>query len=196
MMHRSGRDLDVFETILAHRSVHSYKDETIERKTVDTLLEAAVRAPTVARGDSLVFVIVQDRQLLNRLSDSAKRLAAEGLRRGEVERCHQASDLLLSPDVNIFDDAGTLIVICARPVDRFFVADGWLAAENLMLAACAMGLGTCVVGAALPVLKDSATAAQLGIPAEYRAVAPVIVGRSRSDVPASPRRQPLVLAWH
>ena len=151
---------------------------------------------TVAREDSLAFVIVQDRQLLHRLSDSAKRMVAEGLRRGETERCHQAIDLLLNPDVNIFCDAGTLIVICARPVDRFFVADGWLAAENLMLTACAMGLGSCVVGAALPVLMDSATAAQLGIPVDYRAVAPVIIGRSRGDVPASPRRQPLVLAWH
>jgi nitroreductase len=188
--------LDVFETILARRSVRSYADATLERKTVHTLLEAAVRAPTVVREEPLVFVVVQDRQLLRRLSDSAKPLFADGPRRGDFERPGLAFEVLISPDFNIFYDAGTLIVICARPVGPFFAADCWLAAENIMLAACAMGLGTCVVGAALAVLKDSEIAAQLGIPAEFAAIAPIVVGQSRGDVPATARREPLVVAWH
>ena len=57
----------------------------------------------------------------------------------------RAAALFSHPDFNISHDAGTLIAICA-PSATFSTADCWLAAENLMLAACAMGLGTCCIG--------------------------------------------------
>lgn len=58
----------------------------------------------------------------------------------------------------------------------FVTADCWLAAENLMLAAPAYGLGTCVIGFAVPALADLELRADLGIPPEVLVVAPIIVG--------------------
>jgi len=189
-------DSDVFETILARRSVRSYADQSLDRKTIGTLLEAAVRAPTAIHEEPWMFVVVQDRQLLRRLSDLAKPLFAEEVLRAGVERSAHAFDTFTSPDFNIFYDAGTLIVICAGPVGPFVGADCWLAAENLMLAACGMGLGSCVIGSALSALNTSEIKTQLGIPADCAAVAPIIVGHPRGKTPATSRREPLVLAWH
>lgn len=81
-----------------------------------------------------------------------------------------------NPEFCVFYDAGTLIVICAKPMGPFAVADCWLAAENLMLAACAMGLGTCCIGSAVPALNTVDAKAELGIPLDVTAVAPIIVG--------------------
>jgi nitroreductase len=187
---------DVFETILARRSVRSYGDQDIDRKIIGTLLEAAVRAPTAVREEPWLFVIVQDRELLRLLSERAKPLFAEEVRRAGVERPAHAFDIFASPDLNIFYDAGTLIVICARPIGPYVGADCWLAAENLMLVACAMGLGSCVIGSALPALNTPDIKNQLGIPADCAAVAPIIVGHPRGKTPATSRREPLVLAWH
>lgn len=189
-------DMNVFEAILARRSVRSYRDVTVDRNTLRTLLEAAVRAPTALHEEPWAFVIVQDRDLLRRLSERARPLFMEELQRAGAGRRDVALDAFASSDFNIFYDAGTLIVICAKSGGPFVAADCWLAAENLMLAACAMGLGSCVIGSALPALEIPEFMAELGITDEFSAVVPIIVGYPRRETPATSRREPHVLAWH
>ncbi len=195
-MQRPDTGLNVFEAMLARRSVRSYRDGTLDHKTIGTLLEAAVRAPTAVHAEPWAFVIVQDRQLLHRLSERAKPLFAAEVRRGGIDPSDPACAVVDDPDADIFHNAGTLIVICARPVGPFAVAECWLAAENVMLAACALGLGSCIVGSALPALNTPEIKTELDIPAECLAVAPIIVGYPRGKTPASSRREPVVLAWH
>ena len=136
---------NLFEAILARRSVRAYAPDELDRNTVQTLLEAAVRAPTAMHEEPWAFVVVQNRQILKQLSDRAKPLFIERLHRSHPTGGH-AIDTFANPDFNIFHGAGTLIVICAKPSGPFVEADCWLAAENLMLAACAIGLGSCVIG--------------------------------------------------
>ncbi len=176
----------IFEAILVRRSVRSYAPDEVGRSTIQTLLEAAVRAPTAMHEEPWAFAVVQNRPLLKHISDLAKPLF--------IERLHR-SRLTISPDADLFHDAGTLIVICAKPSGPFVNADCWLAAENLMLAACAMGLGSCVIGSAVTALNTPEVMEQLGIPPEYSAVAPIILGIPAEDTPASSRKEPLVLAW-
>ena len=176
--------------------MRSYRDREVDRKVVRTLLEAAVRAPTAVHEEVWAFVVVQDRQLLHRLSERAKPLFLEELEKAGGERAAHAFDIYASPDFSLFHDAGTLIVICGKDVGPFVAADCWLAAENLMLAAAGMGLGSCVIGAAVAALKLAEVKAQLGIPADYSAIAPIVVGYPSGETAASSRREPLVLAWH
>jgi len=51
------------------------------------------------------------------------------------------------------------------------------------------------VGSALPVLNRAQVKAEIGIPAHYEAIAPIIVGIPRGATPISPRKAPRVLAW-
>ncbi|MGZ4966697.1 MAG: nitroreductase family protein, partial [Chthoniobacterales bacterium] len=99
------------------------------------------------------------------------------------------------PEFNIFYNASSLIVICANLASPFAVADCWLAAENLMLSACALGLGTCVIGFAVDALNTPELKRLLGIPAEITAVAPIIVGAPAGATAVSPRKPAQVLAW-
>jgi len=89
----------------------------------------------------------------------------------------------------------TLIVICGKPLARFVAADCWLAAENLMLAACAMDLGTCCIGFAVPMLNTPDVKRELGIPEDVAAIAPVIVGVPKGTTPPVGRKAPDVLRW-
>ena len=102
--------------------------------------------------------------------------------------------MLEDPRFNIFYDTGTLIVVCAKRMGEFVTADARLAAENLMLAACALGLGTCCIGFALA-LHEPAIKAELGIPTDVDAIAPIIVGVPRGQTPPVPRKPPVVLRW-
>ena len=75
------------------------------------------------------------------------------------------------------------------------MADCWLAAENLLLAACAQGLGTCVIGFAVSALNTPEWKSELKIPAEMTAIAPMIVGVPAGVTPPVPRKPPEIISW-
>jgi len=185
---------NLFETILARRSVRAYAPKEVGRADIQTLLEAAVHAPTAMHQEPWAFVIVQDKQLLRQLSDLAKPLFIERLHRTHPNG-GDALDIFSDPAFNIFHDAGTLIIIGAQSSGPFIEADCWLAAENMMLAACAVGLGSCVIGSAVATLNTKEVKEKIGIPVEFNAVAPIIVGVPREETAATQRKEPLILAW-
>ncbi|MGA7750054.1 MAG: nitroreductase family protein [Gallionella sp.] len=186
---------NVFEAILARRSVRTYAPDQLDRSTIQTLLEAAVRAPTAMHEEPWAFVVLQDRQILKQLSDRAKPLFVEEARHRNAQGASHSFDHFTRPDFNIFHGAGTLIVIYAKPLSTFVVADCWLAAENLMLAASAIGLGSCVIGSAVAALNIHKVKTELGIPDEYSAIAPIVVGVPTGETPSTSRKEPLILSW-
>ena len=187
-------EMTIFETILARRSVRSYKARKVDRTAISILLEAAVRAPTAIHQEPWAFVVIQDRQLLRSLSDQAKPLfVAEAQEKG-LEHAGHSFDIFSYPDFNVFYDASTLILICGKTTAPSYAADCWLAAENLMLAACAMGLGTCVIGSALHALNTPETKIKLNIPEKFCVVAPIVVGFPDDEITQVLRKNPVILA--
>jgi len=66
------------------------------------------------------------------------------------------------------------------------------AAQNLMLAAHARGLGSCWLGAPLPWLTSPGIANELGVPADFHPIVALVLGYP-ADAPAgSPRIRPVV----
>jgi nitroreductase len=187
------------DVIYQRRSVRAYTEKHPDEDLIRELLEAAVHAPTAMHLEPWAFAVIQDKAVLKRYSDRAKSiLRAPGGVVGWGSTGRAPSDhpaVLDDPAFNIFYDAGTLIVVCRRQGGPFADADCWLAAENLMLAAAAKGLGTCCIGFAVSVLNTAAVKRELGIPAEGAAVAPIVVGYARGAVAAVPRKAPQVLAW-
>jgi nitroreductase len=192
---------DALEVIYRRRAVRAYRDEKLDEATVRKLLEAAVQAPTAVHLEPWAFVVVQNRATLKGLSDRAKALAVDETAHHDLLKAPAAAPsggrlaMLARPDFNIFYNAGTLIAICGRPLSPYVAADCWLAAENLMLAACALGLGTCPIGFALPVLNTPEAKMELGIPADLAVVAPIIVGVPTGPVAPVPRKPPEILRW-
>ena len=185
----------VMEAIYERASVRSYAPQKLDRDTVQTLLDAAVRAPTAVHEEPWQFVVIQDAGLLQRISDRAKPFFLEEIGRAHLDRGGHTLERFASPEFNIFYDAGTLIVICGLPTAAFVAADCWLAAENLMLAAYSMGLGSCVIGSAVRGINSPEVKAELGIPPEISAIAPIIVGVPSGKTAPSSRREAKILAW-
>lgn len=178
----------LFETILGRRSVRSYSEKEVTPDILKTLLEAAVWAPTALHKEPWGFVVVQNKALLETISDLAKPLFIE-----ELKRSGTREDILKHTDGNLFYDAGTLIIICGKTNGHLPVADCWMAAENMMLAACAMNLGSCVVASALPAMQLPDIKAALGIPDGFVAIAPVIIGYPKTKPASGTRKAPLIL---
>jgi nitroreductase len=132
------------------------------------------------------FTVVQDQQKLDAISRSAKAhlLAAPA----EATPGH-LRDMLKNPNFQIFYHAPLLIVISAVRGGPWAVEDCALGAENLMLAACAAGLGTCWIGFAQSWLQTPEGKNALDLPAACLPVAPIIVGRPASALPPVPRKE-------
>jgi len=183
------------DALFGRRSVRKYTGEKLDPATLRELLAAAVRAPTAIHEEPWRFLIVQDPLTLARLSDRAKVLFAERVKSLHLDRDDRGLSAFSQPGFNVFYNAGTLIVICGRSANAFAAADCWLAAENLMLSAYARGLGTCVIGSAVEALNAPDLKAELGIPADLSAIAPIIVGTAADEAAPSPRKPPEIIAW-
>ncbi len=183
-------ELNVCQAILARRSVRAYTSEKVEVKKIRSLIEAAVRAPTAMHLEPWAFAIIQDKLFLKQMSDIAKVKLTN-----EFKQPLDLSDTLNQPSFNVFYDANTLIVICGNTKNPDASADCWMAAQNLMLAAHALGLGSCVITQALPALNDKNIKSQLGITEDYEAIAPIVIGYSDTETQVSRRKRPIILTW-
>jgi nitroreductase len=183
--------MEVSQAIHQRRSVRNYSDRTVDETTIRALLEAATLAPSAINEQPWAFAVVQDKRLLKTYSDRAKKLAASHLTSTHAD----LQKLLRDPAFNIFYNASTLIVICAKPVGQHPDWDCCLAAENLMLAAAGRELGTCTIGFAWPLLEQADVKEQLNIAPELRPVLPIVVGYPVGDTTAVLRRPPQILCW-
>lgn len=194
-MSETNATVSVLDAIVQRRSVRSYAPRKLDWSTINALLAAAVRAPTAMHEEPWAFVVVQDPVVLKRLSDRARLLFADEPHGELLARGGHALDIFASPNFNVFYNSGTLIVIGTQSTGPFVAADCWLAAENLMLAACARGLGSCVIGSALATLNLGEVKDELGIPSDFTAVAPIVVGVPAGETTPTARRDPKVLVW-
>jgi len=183
--------MDVIDALYHRRAIRDFTEEPIAKEQVDQLINAAIQAPNAMDRQRWAFVVLRDRALLKRISDEAKNLTLAMM--GSAPHMAPFRAHLLRADFNIFYNAPTLLLICGTEDDRFVEQDCCLAAANFMLAAHARGLGTCWIGFAEAWLSQAEAKKELGIPAHYRPIAPIILGRPRSQPPAPERHRPDVV---
>ncbi|HLX27727.1 MAG TPA: nitroreductase family protein [Casimicrobiaceae bacterium] len=132
---------DVMSVIRERRSIRSYIGRKLDWHAIQALLSAAVEAPSAMHSEPRRFLIVQDAGQLARLSERARLLFAGEPHPDLLDRGGHSLDIFTKLDFDIFYGAGTLIVLGVGEFQPtpFAVADCWLAAENLMLAAYEKG---------------------------------------------------------
>lgn len=133
-------------------------------------------------------MVVEERRLLARLFEVVKEplAAASGWRERSA---------LDDPSIDIFYGAPVLVVKCARRGGFEPTGDCYLAGENLMLAALAMGLATCPIGLARDELQSESMRRELAIPPEVTPVLPIVVGYGEGTRPRTTRNPPVIYAW-
>jgi nitroreductase len=178
--------LDVFEAIHARRSIRRYRPDPLPRALLQELLFAAVQAPTPPASGAAPWSLC--------VIEGVERLAGYGDRAKQYASLHQPAPHAWSwserPDFKVFWDAPALVVFCARRGNPETPFDCCRAAQNLLLAAHARGLGSCWVGAPLPWLASAGVAAELGLPADGDPVVAVILGHPAEHPVGSPRPEP------
>jgi nitroreductase len=185
--------MDVMQAINTRRSVRKYIDKPVAKETVEQLIRAAILAPSAMNCQPWTFGIIEGADTLKGYSDRAKAFILENLDKFPILARYK--DMLSNPASNLFYGASTLLVIYAKKVGPNPRVDCALAAENVMLAAWSMGLGTCWIGLSMLLLDSPEVKQELGVPDDYDIVAPIIIGYPDGEMPPTPHNEPEILFW-
>lgn len=179
--------MNLDEAIRGRRATREFTNEPVDDATVKRLVAAAVLAPSAVNEQPWTFTVVRSQPLLERISRESKKHMLETMPAGS--RAEHLRPHLTDPALQIFHHAPVLIVISAA-AHPWATEDCALAAQNLMLAAHAAGLGTCWIGFAQTWLNTPEGKKALGLAPDALAVAPIIVGHPKSPPPPVPRKEP------
>jgi nitroreductase len=181
--------MDLLQGMRTRRACREFTDQAVSRKEMESLIEAAISAPSAMNRQPWAFAALLGTERLHELSTQAHKAALQYLLSDSPLRSHA-----LDPHFELFHGAAALVVVCATDAQSQSSEDCCLAAENLMLAAHAIGLGSCWVGFARPWLSQEEVKRSLGIPAMLHPVAPIVVGHpKRNDQTAA--RNPPKIVW-
>ncbi len=169
--------MDVFEAIRGRRSVRRFKPDPVPDEDLEKILEAGIWAPSAGNLQPWEFIVVRDARTRDALCDAA--YGQEWVR-----------------------EAPVVIVVCAntmrsaayygeRGMTLYCIQDTAAAIQNMLLAAYALGYGTCWIGA----FSEEEVRRILGIPEHIRPVALIPLGRP-AEHPSPPPRRPLSSVVH
>jgi nitroreductase len=180
--------MDINAAISGRRSARDFTDQAVDDETIWRLIDAAVQAPSASNEQPWTFTVVRDEALLDRVSDAAKSYLLADLPAGPESEHRRAS--LMDDGFQLFYHAPALILISGSSPGSWVTEDCALAAQNLMLAAYSIGLGTCWIGLAQDYLNTAAGKRALGLPSSWVPIAPIIVGYPKVQTPRVARRKP------
>jgi len=203
--------MDLMEAIRKRKSIRAYKPDPVSKETVEELLDAAIQAPTGSNSQPWKFYVVGgerkkqlDEVLLKCLDEGQAtsnelQMQREGGDEKVQERIasrrsglmREVMDILRENDVPIEMFAKGSFHYFGAPVAIFITMDQSLAentlvavgaaVENLLLAACAKGLGACWIGMALMYSKQIRE--NLGIPETERIITSLALGYPDDEAP-------------
>jgi nitroreductase len=155
----------VLETIYDRRSIRKYVDKPVPSEVITEILKAGQYAPSARNKRPCHFVVVNERPLLDQLR-------------------------VRHPYAAMLETAPVCLVVCgeeAAAVPGYWMIDCAAATQNILLAAKALGLGSCWMGVAPREERMAAVTEILRLPEGIKPFAMVAIGYAANE-PARPER--------
>ncbi|MCC6029336.1 MAG: nitroreductase family protein [Candidatus Korarchaeum sp.] len=172
-MELPDRAATVFEVIKGRRSIRDFDIKEIPDEHLRIILEAGIWAPSGSNMQPWEFILIKDRELLERV-----KLFSPGL------FGRPAAVVIICINRKISERAGKLSELMP-------VMDISMAAQNMMLMAYALGIGSCPVVS----FNKAALRELLNIPPHIEPMLMVTLGYPK-EMPKPPKRRPLEEVVH
>jgi nitroreductase len=142
------------------------------------------------------FVVIKDRELMKMLSEKAREMWMERDLSASNPEIIKLIDMVSRPGFDIFYNAPLLVMVFSHPSGFSPQIDCALAAENMMIAARALGIGSCWIGLGSPLGQVASITKDLGVPEGCKLVACLIFGYPVKLLERTPKRvENVILNW-
>ncbi len=146
--------MEAIEAIKKRRSIREYKDKPIPKEALEKMIDAARFAATARNVQPWEFVVITESSTLKKLGE----LAENGRFLAQAKAC---------------------IAVFALKT-KYYLEDGCAATCNILLAATALGIGSCwVAGDKKPYCGE--VTKLLNVPASYKLVSLISLGYPESE---------------
>lgn len=199
---------DLKNIILSRRSIRKFKDEPVPKEILAELIECARWAPSDTNSQPWKFIATSNKSIIKQIEE----ITIEGMRELQSKAKEIGKDdIVRKIDVFgryalVFKNAPTIILCLAEAYQSRFTEDvfnpigynqeQWreeglksasFACQNILLAAHAMGYGTCPLSAPM-ILAEDKLKKGLGIEEKYMVALLIAIGKPEGKSPAPPRK--------
>ena len=142
--------MSLIDLILSRRSIRNYESRDIPEEVLQQILEAGRQAPSAANRQPVRFVVVTDHSILKELCDTL------------ITRFVKSTPVAIAGCANVKSFL----------TGKWAVVDATIAMQNMVIAAWALGIGSCWIGAC----NEARVRKLLKIPDEWKFVALLTLG--------------------
>jgi nitroreductase len=174
--------MDVFEAMGTCRAMRRLKPDPVPDELIEQVVWAATRAPSPGNSQGWHFIVVDDPARKTPIAEAVRAAMAE--RVAAMPRPDRTTRLMLDGTAHLIDTlasapvlifvVGGVIYPPAAPREQFTWSALYPAAQNLLVAARALGLGT--VFTTMHMVAEPTVREVLGIPDEIRLAAMIPLG--------------------
>lgn len=183
----------MMDAIMHRRSIRRFQEKQISEEALREILQAGLYAPSAGGRQGVLFAVSQDREVNERLG----RIKRANARPRMADATHFVSkeqpSIADDPDIkNAFYDAPTVITLFGPKDFLFTKEDCAMAAQNMMLAADALGIGSCYIGAGWQAFADpygQEVLKKWAVRGDYFAVAQVLLGYPLDERHPAPKQR-------
>ena len=130
---------EVIEAMKSRRAIRKYKPEIVDSKVLEKIIECGVNAPSALNKQSWEIRVVNNPEILEKIKDALVASNPES-NPEEVRDC--------------FRQARTVLFIANDTTFSFSQIDCGIFAQNIMLSAYSLGVGSVCLGRPIPFMKN------------------------------------------
>jgi nitroreductase len=139
----------IINNMIERRSIRKYKTEQITETDLEAILQAGIYAPSAGSRQSAIIVVCQNAEI-NTALGKINKAAFKGSMSTETSYISKEQPSIADNAAiqSAFYDAPTVLTLFAPKQFLNSAADCYVAAQNIMLAAHSLGIGSCMVARA------------------------------------------------
>lgn len=147
--------MDALEAIKKRRSIREYKDKPVPKELLEKIVDAGRYAATARDIQPWEFIVITDPAILKKIGEIA------------------------SPNGNFISNSKACIAVYCSDT-KYYLEDGCAATQNMLIAATALGIGSCwVAGDKKPYCNDIGNL--LRVPPRFKLISLISLGLPESE---------------
>jgi nitroreductase len=198
---------DLIEQMKKRRSIRAYKDKPVDKKLIEEIIQAGRYAPSATNRQPWRFIVITQKQLINDIAVAVKDEMKKILKKRFILKYFYPSlkndntikflaATIFSEKDMLFFNAPVLIFVVTKK-GKFLDESCACCAQNMMLAAHWLGLGSCWIGFAHFLGLNKTWMKKINVPDGYHISAALIFGHPETIPARAPLRKPEadIISW-